>query len=160
MLASFTTHRRRSVAETAPCSFFFSRPSLFVISSLLSWFVPLIFVRIRVRVSFFIFHRAEPFAPTRPASDGGPLGRRGSSWRRRRGWREGGRGRGRGWQAGGRRTTPRRSDGRTGWTATWVEFCGGFHAEAAKNTFTPSDYETEGRTKFPSGSNLIDLRRV
>jgi len=26
------------------------------------------------------------------------------------------------------------------------EFCGGFHAEAANsNTFTPSDYETEGR---------------
>lgn len=49
---------------------------------------------------------------------------------------------------GGGRPLGGRAGGRAivvGATATWVEFCGGFHAEAAKNTFTPSDYETEER---------------
>ena len=161
MLAKFTAHCRVRPSPRRPRAWSSGfGPSLslllFSISFVLVCSIDLL--RILVRISFFNFHWAEPFAPSRPSSDGGSLrpGKAGPGSPRqlRRGVEDGGwrRRRGRGWR--GRRRRRRRraaarwSGGRAivvGATATWVEFCGGFHAEAAKNTFTPSDYETEER---------------
>ena len=103
-------------------------------------------LRILVRISFCNFHWAEPFAPSRSSSGGGLSGA---------GVAEAVRGVENGGRAGGVAVGGGAADGQLGsrsdhfgsgaLTATWVEFCGGFHAEAAKNTFTPSDYETEER---------------
>jgi len=159
LLAKFTAHCRVRPSPRRPRAWSSGfGPSLslllFSISFVLVCSIDLL--RILVRISFFNFHWAEPFAPSRPSSDGGSLrpGKAGPGSPRqlRRGVEDGGwrRRRGRGWRGRRRRrrAAARRSDGRAivvGATATWVEFCGGFHAEAAKNTFTPSDYETEER---------------
>ena len=160
MLAKFTAHCRVRPSPRRPRAWSSGfGPSLslllFSISFVLVCSIDLL--RILVRISFFNFHWAEPFAPSRPSSDGGSLrpGKAGPGSPRqlRRGVEDGGwrRRRGRGWRGRRRRrrrAAARRSGGRAivvGATATWVEFCGGFHAEAAKNTFTPSDYETEER---------------
>jgi len=102
-------------------------------------------LRILVRISFCNFHWAEPFAPSRSSSGGGLSGA--GVAEAVRGVENGGRAGGVAVGGGGGRAA-RQSGGPCGFgalTATWVEFCGGFHAEAAKNTFTPSDYETEER---------------